>query len=320
MGKQQKISVVTDSFYQLHNGGGGEHPEIYARIEEISSLLSTGHLSRQIKFVKPRAASRAELMSFHPEEWLFRFEEAALSGRTYIDHPDNQISYESYSVALVSAGGCLTGIDQVEAEPERIVFCAVRPPGHHAEPTRPYGFCFFNNCVIAARYWQRVYGRTRLCIFDFDAHHGNGIQSGCEEDPDLLYISVHEHPSFSYPGTGWENELGSGSGKGTILNIPLPPGAGDDRILHAMDGDVEKLLDSFKPDGIIIGAGFDGHLLDDMSGLRYSTEGYYEIGRRIANWSRSFCSGRLVSILEGGYHPGILGKCVEAYLKGLLNR
>ena len=317
MGKKQKIVVVTDSSYQLHDTGGGEHPETYARLEEIIAILSAGQLAGQIKIIKPRAATRTELIAFHPEEWLFRFEEAALAGQTYIDHPDNQISYESYLVAQVSAGAGLSGVDLIEEQLGEVVFCAVRPPGHHAEPTRPYGFCFFNNCVIAARYWQRVYGRTRLCIFDFDAHHGNGIQTACEEDPDLLYISIHEHPSFSYPGTGWENELGSGAGKGTILNIPLPPGSGDERFLQAMDGDVKKLLDSFKPDGIIIGAGFDGHLLDDMSGLRYSVDGYYAAGRRIADWSRLFCSGRLVSILEGGYHSGILGKCVESYLRGL---
>ncbi len=317
MEKQQELVVITDTFYQLHDTGGGEHPEAHARLAEISAVLSSGHFSGKIEFIKPRAATRTELMSFHPEEWLFRFEEAALAGLTYIDHPDNQISYESYSVALSAAGAGLTGIELVEQKLEKVVFCAVRPPGHHAEPTRPYGFCFFNNCVIAARYWQRAYGRSRICILDFDAHHGNGIQSACEEDPDLLYISIHEHPSFSYPGTGWENEKGSGAGKGTILNIPLPPGAGDNRFLQAMDGDLKQLLDRFKPDGIIVAAGFDGHRLDDMSGLRYSVNGYYEAGKRVGNWSRSFCSGRLVSILEGGYHPGVLGKCVEAYLGGV---
>lgn len=319
MTAQKRITVVTDSQYKLHDTGGNEHPEDPERLQVITAGLASSHLADIIDIVSPRPAQRSELMTFHPESWLFRFEEAVLSGRTYIDHPDNQIGYESYNIAVLSAGAGLTAVDLVEKDSGRIFFCATRPPGHHAEPTQPYGFCFFNNCVIAARYWQQTHGRQRICVLDFDAHHGNGIQTAFEEDGDTLYISIHEHPSFSYPGTGWAEEHGSGPGRGTILNVPITPGGGDDQILAALDGAVISLLEQFEPEAMIIAAGFDAHRLDDMSGLNYSTALYGQVGRRIASWGEQFCSGRLVSILEGGYHLPVLAESVEAYLNGLLN-
>jgi len=317
-GKQ--IALITDPTYLDHDTGGGEHPEVPERLRVITRRMASGSLAGQVRQVAPRPASREELMFFHPESWLFRFEEAVLSGRTYIDHPDNQIGYESYQVAILSAGAGLAGIDLIENKDNSAsltVFCATRPPGHHAEPTRPFGFCFFNNCVIAARYWQKHYGRRRICVLDFDAHHGNGIQTAFEEDAEVLYVSIHEHPSFSYPGTGWAEERGLGPGSGTLLNIPLPPGSRDDQVLEALDRDVFAALEAFRPEAMVIAAGFDAHLEDDMSGLAYSTELYGRIGSRLAVWSESFCPGRLLHILEGGYHLPVLADCVETYLKGL---
>ncbi len=317
----KRITVITDPKYNLHDTGGGEHPEIPERLQIINGRLTSGHLAGMVDFASPRPATRSELMAFHPESWLFRFEEAVLSGRTYIDHPDNQIGFESFEIATLSAGAGLCGIDLIEQDGlqgERIIFCSTRPPGHHAEPTRPFGFCFLNNCVLAARYWQQRYGRRRLCVLDFDAHHGNGIQTAFEEDGEVLYISIHEHPSFSYPGTGWAEEHGLGPGKGKILNIPLAPGSNDAGVLAALDGPVRSLLEQFRPEAFVIAAGFDAHLLDDMSGLAYSSELYGKIGARLAVWSKEFCCGRLVSILEGGYHLPVLADCVENYLSGLL--
>ena len=325
MRTRKRITVITDPRYQLHDTGGGEHPEVPERLQVIIDRFSTGRLAPLVDTAAPRPATRDELMAFHPESWLFRFEEAVLSGRTYIDHPDNQIGYESYDIAMLSAGAGLCGIDLIEQahgcdhEEKKIIFCATRPPGHHAEPTRPFGFCFFNNCVLAARYWQKCYGRRRICVLDFDAHHGNGIQTAFEEDGEVLYISIHEHPSFSYPGTGWEEEHGLGAGRGKILNIPLAPGSGDVRVLAALDGPVAALLAEYQPEAFVIAAGFDAHRLDDMSGLAYSSALYEKIGSRLALWSREFCKGRLVSILEGGYHLPVLADCVENYLSGLLN-
>ena len=311
-----QITIVTDTSLLGHDTGGGEHPEVPERLEVISEQLRLGNLAGSISTVCPRPATRDQLTAFHTEAWLFRFEEEVLSGKTYIDHPDNQIGYESFELAMLSAGTAITGINLLEEQKTTTVFCLTRPPGHHAEPNMPFGFCFFNNCVIAARHWQTL-GRQRVCVFDFDAHHGNGIQTAFEEDPDTLYISIHEHPSFSYPGTGWAEEKGLGDGAGTILNLPVNPGAGDKQIINLLENEVVQALETFKPEAIIIAAGFDAHAEDDMSGLCYSTGLYRELGRKIRQWETRFCPGRLLSVLEGGYELTALAESVEAYLDGL---
>lgn len=312
------LILITDPAYSRHDTGGGDHPEIAERLQVIREALDQSSFAQNIHIAVPRPASRAELLAFHDEAWLFRFEEAVLSGRTYVDHPDNQVCYESYAIAMLSAGAGLSGIDQVErGQVGNVVFCLTRPPGHHAEANQPFGFCFFNNCVIAARYWQNHYGRTRVAVFDFDAHHGNGIQSALESENNSAYVSIHEHPSFSFPGTGWEEERGLGSGKGSILNLPLPPGAGDAQVQRLLPR-IRLFLEEMQPDALVVGAGFDAHVEDDMSGLAYTTPLYQELGRFVRALGRDICSGRVVSILEGGYHLPRLGECATAYLAGLL--
>ncbi len=227
------------------------------------------------------AAERKWLLKVHDENYLLRLEEAALSGKTWLAHPDNQMSYETYEVALLAAGAGLTGIDLLEREKRGRVFCAVRPPGHHAERALPLGFCFLNNIATAARYWQEKYGRRKIAVFDFDAHHGNGIQAIFEEDPDVFYTSIHEHPTFSFPGTGYAEERGSGAGLGATLNVPLLPGNGDELFKKELLRTIEPALLDFQPEALLVAAGFDGHQLDDMSGLAYSTE-LYGIHRQLA--------------------------------------
>jgi len=313
---RQQISIVTDSSLLDHDTGGGEHPEVPRRLEVITEQLNAGPLSSGIQRTHPDPATRKQLTAFHTEAWLFRFEEAVLSGKTYIDHTDNQIGYSSFETAILSAGTGITGINLLENSEAADVFCLTRPPGHHAEPNMPFGFCFFNNCVIAARHWQSL-GRQRICVFDFDAHHGNGIQTAFEKDADSLYISIHEHPSFSYPGTGWAEEHGLGEGAGTIVNLPVNPGTSDGQVLDLLDGPVLERLERFEPEAIVVAAGFDGHIADDMSGLAYSTGVYREFAQRIKAWEQRFCPGRLLSILEGGYELTALAESVEAYLDGL---
>ena len=311
------ITIVTDPSFREHDTGGNDHPEAPERLQVISDHLDASLLASSLCYRTPRPAERSELLAFHTEGWVFRFEEAVLSGRTYIDHPDNQVCYESYRIATLSAGSGITGVDLVEQRPGSVLFGLTRPPGHHAEPNMPYGFCFFNNCVIAARYWQRQYGRLRVCIFDFDAHHGNGIQTAFEEEADTTYISIHEHPSFSYPGTGWAEDRGFGAGKGTILNLPLPPGSGEEQVVRLLPR-IRKFLEEARPDALIIGAGFDAHREDDMSGLNFSVDVYRRLGSFVTELGRDLTGGRVVSILEGGYNLDQLGICAEAYLSGLV--
>lgn len=317
MGNDISVTIISDPAYSKHDTGGGEHPEIPERLQVITDALQESSLQPLLRSVSPTSATRSQLLVFHTEDWLFRFEEAVLSGKTYIDHPDNQVGYESYDIAALSAGAGLVGVDSVEADRDTVVFGLSRPPGHHAEPNMPFGFCFFNNCVIAARYWQEQYNRKRICIIDFDAHHGNGIQTAFEEDPDAAYISIHEHPSFSYPGTGWPEETGLGPGKGTLLNLPLLPGAGDEQVRETF-ASIVSFLELFQPEALVVGAGFDAHVDDDMSGLAFSTEIYTELGRFVAELAHTFTEGRLLSLLEGGYNIERLGSCTALFLQGIV--
>jgi len=313
------LTLISDSRFLDHDTGS-DHPEIPARLQLILANLEQSDCFSFLDFQVTRPAERKWLMAAHDEGWLFRFEEAVLSGKTYVDHTDNQIGYDSFDVARLSAGAGLTAIDLLEQGQAWQGFCLVRPPGHHAEWNRPFGFCFFNNCVVAARYWQQYHGRQRIVVFDFDAHHGNGIQSAFEREADTLYISIHEHPSFSYPGTGYSDETGFGDGRGSILNLPLSPGAGDEQFLTLLQGPVEEKIGQWRPDAMIVAAGFDGHRADEMSGLLYSTGLYEKIGQHVRALSNRHCGGRLLSILEGGYELTVLGESVEAYVRGLLAR
>ncbi|BCO09187.1 histone deacetylase [Desulfolithobacter dissulfuricans] len=314
-----QIALIRDPRFLEHDTGGGDHPETPERLLAIEQQLCNGPLAPHLVFHSSRMPQREDLLSFHSEAWLFRFEEAVLAGRTYIDHPDNQVGYETYQVAQLSAGSGMVAVDLVEGGFSGPVFSCTRPPGHHAEPGMPLGFCFLNNCVLAVRYWQKEYGRRRICVLDFDAHHGNGIQTAFDKDVDTLYISIHEHPSFSYPGTGYQEEQGTGPARGTVLNIPLAPGAGDARVIEVLDGPVQDALERFQPQCLVVAAGFDAHRLDDMSGLAWSTDLYRIIGFRLGDWAARFCRGRMISILEGGYHPDSLAASVEAYLAGQLS-
>lgn len=317
MPEHRPISIVSHPQYLKHDTGGGEHPETAERLLVIEKRLARSTLAPVLKGVKARYTARENLLGYHPESYLFRLEEAALSGQSYINHPDNQLCFESYDSILLAAGGCLTGIDLLEKEETELVFCSIRPPGHHAERNMAYGFCFLNNAVIAARYWQRRYQRGKIAVIDFDAHHGNGIQDAFEEDPTVFYFSIHEHPTFSFPGTGYAEERGLGPGLGTTLNVPLPPGADDALFLKSFDSKVIPALEAFRPDRLIISAGFDGHREDDMSGLSYSSGLYEAIGERIARLAADHCGGSILSILEGGYHLEALAASVERYLLGL---
>ncbi len=320
MNASAPLIIVDDQRFLQHDTGGDDHPETPVRLEVIREALEASDCFTNLSFLAPQSAKRKHLIQVHSENWLFRFEEAVLSGQTYIDHSDNQICYDSYDIACLAAGAGITAIDFIEEGKGDNVFCLVRPPGHHAEHAIPFGFCFFNNCVVAARYWQQNYAKKRVLILDFDAHHGNGIQSAFEEEADSYYISIHEHPSFSYPGTGYGDEHGMGEGKGTIVNIPLQPGADDSQVLDLFDNIIPEKLAAWEPEAIIIAAGFDAHIADDMSGLQYSTELYYHIGKKVKAWADQYTNGKMLSILEGGYELTVLGESVEAYVRGMLGK
>ncbi|MEW6593343.1 MAG: histone deacetylase [Thermodesulfobacteriota bacterium] len=312
------LTVITDPLCHRHDTGGNDHPETPARLTAIADRLGQSPLAPQLVAAASRVAERQWLTTVHSEEYLYRFEETTLAGKSHLDHPDNQLCFESYDAALASAGAGLVAIDLLESGTTTRAFCCGRPPGHHAERSLALGFCFLNNAAIAARYWQQAHGRRRVMIIDWDAHHGNGVQAAFEEDPEVFYLSIHEHPTWSFPGTGWKEETGLGPGKGATCNIPLPPGSDDATVMQAIAGQVEPALDRFAPEALIICAGFDGHAADDMSGLSYSTGLYRRLGDCASRWAAQYCNGKVLSLLEGGYHLESLAAGVEAYLTGLM--
>jgi len=315
------ISIVFSERFLEHDPGK-DHPELPARISTVLDVLKEGPLAKAITFYEPVPCTWEDMLMVHQEEYLFRFEERVLKGRQFLDHPDNRLSYSIYQVAMLAAGAGIKAIDLLEAQISNRIkiappFCLVRPPGHHADPTHALGFCFLNNAAIAARYWQKRYGRKKIIIFDFDAHHGNGIQDTFYQDPDVYYISIHEDPILSFPGTGFREETGEGAGKGRNLNIPLMAGGIEKEIIKILDQEITPEIETFAPDAMIIAAGFDAHRMDDMSGLQFRTSTYGRIGQYIRIWSEQYCSARTISILEGGYSLEVLGPSVERYLGAL---
>ncbi|OCC14577.1 Deacetylase [Dissulfuribacter thermophilus] len=319
MAKFDDIFLITHEKCLLHQTHI-DHPESPERLKVILKRLKESILGPSLKIVKADKAKREYLKLVHSDEYLFRFEETCLSGKEFFGHPDNSVSYDTFEASLYAVGACLKGVDLIEAGEAKYVFCCVRPPGHHAEAEIPLGFCFLNNVAITARYWQSVYGREKIAIIDWDAHHGNGIEGVFLEDPTVLYISIHEHPTFSFPGTGYSEDRGEGQGRGATLNIPLPPGAGENEVMEILKEEVNIALESFNPQVIIIAAGFDGHEMDDMSGLSYPTRVYGNLGIAARLWADKYCGGRLLTILEGGYHLEALSASCERYLGGLALR
>jgi acetoin utilization deacetylase AcuC-like enzyme len=226
---------------------------------------------------------------------------------------------DTYAISLLAVGGILDVAGRVMQGELDNAFCAVRPPGHHAEVSNAMGFCYFNNVAIAARYLQNQWGIQHVGIVDFDVHHGNGTQHIFENDPTVFYYSIHEHPSFAYPGTGREFENGKDFGHGYTKNSPVLPGQGDDEYKRLIQKDLLPAFDEFKPEVILVSAGFDAHIDDDMADMELSTEGFSWIMQKIVELGNRHSNERIISILEGGYSLKRLPELAKNHVEILLN-
>jgi acetoin utilization deacetylase AcuC-like enzyme len=310
-----RTGIVRSPIFRRHATGRG-HPERPERLEAIEGRLEESSLVARLTPVEAHPAEERWLEMIHAPSYIRRVEHACASGERLLDSPDTGIGPESYAAALLAAGGALALVDAVLEGRLDNGFAAVRPPGHHAERDRAMGFCLFNNVAVAARYAQRKHGVARVLIVDWDVHHGNGTQHVFEDDPSVLYCSLHQWPL--YPGTGAASERGSGAGEGFTLNLPLPPGSGDADWLGAFDRALIPAADSFRPDLVLVSAGFDAHRDDPLAGTRLSEAGFAALTHRVCDLARRHCGGRLVSMLEGGYHLRALADCVAVHLEGLL--
>ena len=315
----KKTGFLYDDRYLLHDTGP-YHPEAPDRLSVIYTGLEKSGLLAQLVRLEGSVAEMKWIESVHDKAYIERFQSVCQSGKSSFECEDNQLCYQTYDIARLAVGGILEASRLVMEGALDNAFCAVRPPGHHAEINQAMGFCYFNNIAIAARYIQSEWGIKRVGIMDFDVHHGNGTQNIFETDSSVFYYSVHEHPSFAFPGTGRAFEKGSGEGIGFTRNYPMLPGQGDEEYRSVIDNDFIPLFDQFAPEVLLISAGFDAHVDDDMSGINLSTEGFTYIMERLVETANKHSGGRIISILEGGYSlkrlPELVNNHIEILLKG----
>lgn len=268
--------------------------------------------------LEPAPADEKWLRTIHPAKYVERIRHVSTVGGGVLDQGDTPIGPTSYDVALLAVGAGLACCDAVAGGNVKRAFAAVRPPGHHAEPDRPMGFCLFANLAIAARYLQQAHGLRRIAIVDFDVHHGNGTQAAFEDDPDVLFVSLHQDPRTCYPGSGYDTEVGVDAGRGFTLNIPFPPGAGDEQYLRAMKSRVVPKLNDFCPQFLLISAGFDAHRDDPLAQIELGEEAFGAMTEMLVASAEQHCGGKVVSMLEGGYNLRALGRSVVRHLTALL--
>ncbi len=310
----KRTGFVYDERYLMHTTFEG-HPESHYRLVAIVNGLRENGLLEKLLPIEAEPARQRWIEAVHNIRYIVRFEEACLMGLPDFDHQDNSICRETYEIALLAVGGVLRAVDKMMEGLIDNAFCAVRPPGHHAGYDRAMGFCYFNNIAIAARYLQQQWGIKRVGVIDFDVHHGNGTQQIFEEDDSVFYYSIHEHPSFAFPGTGREFEEGVAAGTGFTLNTPILPGRGDMDYRKKLTTEMVPAFKKFKPEVILVSAGFDAHSSDLMSGINLTAEGYKFISKTIVNLANRYADGRLISILEGGYNLEVLPLLVADHIK-----
>jgi acetoin utilization deacetylase AcuC-like enzyme len=310
-----KTGLIYDPRYLDHDMGAG-HPESPQRLRAIMQRLEQSGVAAALARIEPRKAEDEWVTLVHQPKYVaFLNQQAPAQGRLSLD-ADTSMSPGSLAAAYLAAGAALAGVDAIMAGRAQHVFCAVRPPGHHAEADRAMGFCFFNNVAIAARYAQKRYGLRRVLIVDWDVHHGNGTQHSFDEDPSVLFFTTHQYPH--YPGTGRATERGTGAGEGFTINVPMEAGEGDDEYRTVFQKVLVPAADAFKPELVIISAGFDAHRDDPLASMGLTETGYADLTAIVSGIAVRHCGGRLLSSLEGGYNLKALSMSVERHIRVLM--
>ncbi len=306
-----KTAFLSDERLLLHDTGNS-HPERPARLTAVLNHLEQQPWYQELLTLRATPCSDNWLYSVHDKALIRRAEQTCLSGQSYLDSPDVQVNTHSFNTALLAAGGVLKLVDLVISGQADNGFALVRPPGHHAEKDTSLGFCLFNNIAIATRYLQKNYGLNKVLIFDWDVHHGNGTQHVFEDDPSVCYISLHQYPH--YPGTGATAETGIGRGKGATLNCPMAAGSGDSHYQQAFSQKILPKISEFRPEVVLISAGFDAHQADPLGDINLTTECYRWMTQRLLEIADQFAENRLISVLEGGYDLAALADCVTEHV------
>jgi acetoin utilization deacetylase AcuC-like enzyme len=307
-----KTAIVTDRRYLKHFAGRS-HPErpdrLAVMIEMAESLKRPG-----LQLVAPREASVEEIALCHDSAYIASVERTSHLDRYDFDH-DTHASRDTYRTAILAAGGVLTAVEAVVSGAAENAFAMVRPPGHHAMRDRAMGFCFFNNVAIATEWLIREKALKRVMIIDWDVHHGNGTQDTFYDRADVLYISTHQFPH--YPGTGSFHEIGEGAGLGFNINVPMPAEFGDAEYLRVFDDLIIPIGREFKPEFIMVSAGFDCHFRDPLASMAVSEFGFQQMMRRIMRLANECCDGKVVAALEGGYDLQALASSGQVVIEEL---
>ncbi len=303
--------LLYDAAFLDHDTGGG-HPERRERLIATMDYLENQSWFSDLKLIAPRPAEHQWIEEIHAADYIERAASACRRELSYLDVLDVSISRDSCDVAMLAAGGVIALGDQVISGKIDNGLALVRPPGHHAENNMALGFCLFNNVAILARYLQKQHGLDKVLILDWDVHHGNGTQHTFEDDPSVLYISLHQYPY--YPGTGSFSETGKGRGKGATLNCPMRAGAGDEDYRVAFTDHILPKIGEFKPDIVLLSAGFDAHRDDPLAQINLSTEFYGWMSDRMLEVADQYTGGKLIGTLEGGYDLHAMPRCIGKHL------
>ncbi len=299
-----------DDRFRLHNPGS-RHVESPNRLAAIQQAVDCSGIAHRWRRIQPRPALIEELELIHSRAHIERVRQASQRAPSCLD-PDTWVSAESYGTAMLAAGGVLACVDAISDGKIDRAFAFVRPPGHHAGSNRAMGFCLFNNVALAAAFLRTAHGLDRVAVVDFDVHHGNGTQACFYDNPHVLFVSTHQYPF--YPGTGAFSELGSQGGWGYNINFPLPAGTGDEVFVPIYARIVSAILEQYRPQFVLVSAGFDALLGDPIGGLAVSVAGFASAVASLLKAAERCCGGRACCVLEGGYSPTGLQECTKAVL------
>jgi acetoin utilization deacetylase AcuC-like enzyme len=308
-------ALLSGSIYREHLAGYVGHPERPERYDGVIRSLEKSGIVHDVLPIKPRAATEDELLLCHTSKYLSIVKRDVEAGLPLLSTGDTDIGRNSWDVASHAVGGVLNAVDAVISGEARNAFCVVRPPGHHASAGRGMGFCLFNNVAIAARYAQRQHGLERVMIVDWDVHHGNGTQDIFYSDPTVFFFSTHQWPL--YPGTGRANETGEGRGVGTTMNFPFPAGSGRAEILGAVQNSLMPAALEFRPDLLLISAGFDSRIGDLLGQFTLTDDDFADLTQAVMEMAERHAGGRVVSLLEGGYNLSGLASAATRHVETL---
>jgi acetoin utilization deacetylase AcuC-like enzyme len=295
---------------------GQEHPERPQRITELMQRIKASTFASDIQWIQAEEADDDPILLNHTTQHVDWVSSLTRLAQISPVSADTHACPETTRIVRLGVGSVIKAIDMVMGGKAKNAFCAVRPPGHHAESDRAMGFCFFNNVAIGAHYLRQQYALERVAIIDWDVHHGNGTQNSFYRDEHVFFCSIHQAPH--YPGTGAASETGQGKGLGSTLNIPVPYGSEDSSYFDIFKRRVGPALRTYNPDFILLSAGFDAHWRDPLGDIRLTTEGFRTLSRMVAEWAGLQSQGRLVSVLEGGYDIEGLCESTQVHLEALI--